>query len=185
VCCDPRLVKALPAKKKDSGSAKLIDLMQMVDDLLEEGRKILVFSQFTSMLALIEEELRARQIAYALLTGETRDRTGQVAAFQRGDVPLFLISLKAGGVGLNLTAAEYCFILDPWWNPAAQDQAADRAHRIGQDRTVMIHPIVALDSVEEKILELQAVKRALAAAAVGEGAVIPSLTRDDLLHLLA
>ncbi|MGZ3185028.1 MAG: DEAD/DEAH box helicase, partial [Telluria sp.] len=117
VCCDPRLVKALPAKKQANASAKLVDLMQMLDDLLAEKRKILVFSQFTSMLELIQEELDARRIPYALLTGETKDRSAQVAAFQQGAVPIFLISLKAGGVGLNLTAADTVIHYDPWWNP--------------------------------------------------------------------
>jgi SNF2 family DNA or RNA helicase len=139
VCCDPRLVKSLTGKKQQAaGSAKLVDLMQMVEDLLEEKRKILVFSQFTSMLELIEEELEARDIPYALLTGDTKDRSAQVAAFQQGAVPIFLISLKAGGVGLNLTAADTVIHYDPWWNPAAENQATDRAWRIGQDKPVFV-----------------------------------------------
>ncbi|HEY0489131.1 MAG TPA: DEAD/DEAH box helicase, partial [Telluria sp.] len=169
VCCDPRLVKALPARKKDSGSAKLIDLMQMVDDLLEEGRKILVFSQFTSMLELIQAELDARRIPYALLTGETRDRAAQVAAFQQGAVPLFLISLKAGGVGLNLTAADTVIHYDPWWNPAAENQATDRAWRIGQDKPVFVYKLIAKGTLEEKIQLLQQKKSDLANSILAEG----------------
>ena len=186
VCCDPRLVKALPPKKKDSGSAKLIDLMQMVDDLLEEGRKILVFSQFTSMLALIEEELDARKIAYALLTGDTKDRAAQVAAFQQGAVPIFLISLKAGGVGLNLTAADTVIHYDPWWNPAAENQATDRAWRIGQDKPVFVYKLIAKGTLEEKIQLLQQKKSDLAQSILAEGESHKmSLTQEDLQAIFA
>ncbi len=186
VCCDPRLVKALPAKKKDSGSAKLIDLMQMVDDLLEEGRKILVFSQFTSMLALIEEELQARRIPYALLTGDTKDRAAQVAAFQQGAVPIFLISLKAGGVGLNLTAADTVIHYDPWWNPAAENQATDRAWRIGQDKPVFVYKLIAKGTLEEKIQLLQQKKSDLAQSILAEGeAHKMTLTQEDLQAIFA
>jgi SNF2 family DNA or RNA helicase len=161
-------------------------LMESLEVALAEGHKALVFSQWTSLLDLLEPVLETAGLRYLRLDGSTSDRQAVVDAFQAADgPPVLIMSLKAGGVGLNLTQADHVFILDPWWNPAAQDQAADRAHRIGQDRTVMIHPIVALDSVEEKILELQAAKRALAAAAVGEGAAIPTLTRDELLQLLA
>ena len=141
--------ETLPAKKQSAGSAKLLDLMQMVEDLLDEGRKILVFSQFTSMLELIEEELESRDIPYALLTGETKDRGAQVAAFQQGAVPIFLISLKAGGVGLNLTAADTVIHYDPWWNPAAENQATDRAWRIGQDKPVFVYKLIAKGTLEE------------------------------------
>ncbi len=186
VCCDPRLVKALPPKKKDSGSAKLIDLMQMVDDLLEEGRKILVFSQFTSMLALIEEELTARKIAYALLTGDTKDRAAQVAAFQQGAVPIFLISLKAGGVGLNLTAADTVIHYDPWWNPAAENQATDRAWRIGQDKPVFVYKLIAKGTLEEKIQLLQQKKSDLAQSILADGESHKmSLTQEDLQAIFA
>ncbi|HYX34475.1 MAG TPA: DEAD/DEAH box helicase [Oligoflexus sp.] len=181
-CCHPSL---LPHQEA-AHSSKLTVLIDNLETALSEGHKALVFSQWTSLLDLLEPILQTAGMRYLRLDGSTNDRQAVVDAFQSVDgPPILIMSLKAGGVGLNLTQADHVFILDPWWNPAAQDQAADRAHRIGQDRTVMIHPIVALDSVEEKILELQAVKRALAAAAVGEGAVIPSLTRDDLLHLLA
>ncbi len=186
VCCDPRLVKALPAKKKDSGSAKLIDLMQMVDDLLEEGRKILVFSQFTSMLALVEEELDARRIPYALLTGDTKDRAAQVAAFQQGAVPIFLISLKAGGVGLNLTAADTVIHYDPWWNPAAENQATDRAWRIGQDKPVFVYKLIAKGTLEEKIQLLQQKKSDLAQSILADGEAHKMvLTQEDLQSIFA
>jgi superfamily II DNA or RNA helicase len=186
VCCDPRLVKALPAKKAASGSAKLIDLMQMVDDLLDEGRKILVFSQFTSMLGLIEEELDARNIPYAILTGETRDRAAQVAAFQQGAVPIFLISLKAGGVGLNLTAADTVIHYDPWWNPAAENQATDRAWRIGQDKPVFVYKLIAKGTLEEKIQLLQQKKSELANSILAEGeSQKMTLTQEDLQAIFA
>ncbi|WP_426207448.1 SNF2-related protein [Massilia sp. TWP1-3-3] len=186
VCCDPRLVKIAGKKGAPAPSAKLVELMDMIVELLDEGRKILVFSQFTSMLALIEDELRARAIAYALLTGETRDRTGQVAAFQRGDVPLFLISLKAGGVGLNLTAADTVIHYDPWWNPAAENQATDRAWRIGQDKPVFVYKLIARGTLEQKIQELQRKKADLADAVLDGGASQNlALTQDDLQAILA
>jgi SNF2 family DNA or RNA helicase len=188
VCCDPRLVKALPASKKNqaSVSAKLMDLMQMVDDLLDEGRKILVFSQFTSMLGLIEEELDARNIRYAILTGETRDRAAQVAAFQQGAVPIFLISLKAGGVGLNLTAADTVIHYDPWWNPAAENQATDRAWRIGQDKPVFVYKLIAKGTLEEKIQQLQQKKSELAQSILAEGeSQKMALTQEDLQAIFA
>jgi len=187
VCCDPRLVKAMPAKKNTAAvSAKLLDLMQMVDDLLGEGRKILVFSQFTSMLGLIEEELDARNIPYAILTGETRDRSAQVAAFQQGAVPIFLISLKAGGVGLNLTAADTVIHYDPWWNPAAENQATDRAWRIGQDKPVFVYKLIAKGTLEEKIQLLQQKKSELAQSILAEGeSQKMALTQEDLQAIFA
>jgi SNF2 family DNA or RNA helicase len=185
VCCDPRLVKSLPARKQPV-SAKLTDLMQMVDDLLDEGRKILVFSQFTSMLGLIEEELDARHIPYAILTGETRDRSAQVAAFQQGAVPIFLISLKAGGVGLNLTAADTVIHYDPWWNPAAENQATDRAWRIGQDKPVFVYKLIAKGTLEEKIQLLQQKKSELAQSILAEGeSQKMALTQEDLQAIFA
>jgi superfamily II DNA or RNA helicase len=187
VCCDPRLVKAMPSRKNTAAiSAKLTDLMQMIDDLLGEGRKILVFSQFTSMLALIEEELEARNIRYALLTGETRDRSAQVAAFQQGAVPIFLISLKAGGVGLNLTAADTVIHYDPWWNPAAENQATDRAWRIGQDKPVFVYKLIAKGTLEEKIQLLQQKKSELAQSILSEGeSQKMALTQEDLQAIFA
>jgi SNF2 family DNA or RNA helicase len=186
VCCDPRLVKMGGAKAASAPSAKLDELMEMIVALLDEGRKILVFSQFTSMLALIEDELRARAIAYALLTGATRDRAAQVAAFQGGEVPLFLISLKAGGVGLNLTAADTVIHYDPWWNPAAENQATDRAWRIGQDKPVFVYKLIARGTLEQKIQDLQRKKAELADAVLDGGAAQNlALTQADLQAILA
>ncbi len=180
VCCDPRLVK-LETARKVSGSAKLELLMDMLPELLEEGRRVLLFSQFTSMLALIEKELASRKITYALLTGATRDRAAPVDRFQAGEVQLFLISLKAGGTGLNLTAADTVIHYDPWWNPAVEQQATDRAHRIGQDKNVFVYKLVAQGTVEEKIAMLQARKQALADALYGKDTgQTPTFTAEDL-----
>ena len=166
VCCDPRLVK-LPAaenlvSKGTAASAKLQTLMEMLEELIDEGRKVLLFSQFTSMIELIEAELEVRKITYAKLTGQTRDRETPIADFQEGRVPLFLISLKAGGTGLNLTAADTVIHYDPWWNPAVEEQATARAHRIGQEKPVFVYKLLTQGTVEEKILALQDRKRGLA-----------------------
>ncbi|MCW8277146.1 DEAD/DEAH box helicase [Pseudomonas sp. PCH199] len=170
VCCDLRLIKMpLTAKALRAGSGKLSGLMEMLEELLTEGRKILMFSQFTSMLALIEEELQQRGIGYSLLTGETTDRRTPVKDFQDGKVPLFLISLKAGGTGLNLTAADTVIHFDPWWNPAVENQATDRAYRIGQDKPVFVYKLIARGTVEEKIQALQQEKAALAVAVLEGG----------------
>ncbi|WP_147470596.1 DEAD/DEAH box helicase, partial [Pseudomonas savastanoi] len=164
VCCDLRLVNQdMPVNSKQGTSGKLNSLMEMFEELLAEGRKILLFSQFTSMLSLIEEELKQRGIAYALLTGSTRDRRTPIHDFQSGKLPIFLISLKAGGTGLNLTAADTVIHYDPWWNPAAENQATDRAYRIGQDKPVFVYKMIARGTVEEKIQRLQREKSALAA----------------------
>jgi SNF2 family DNA or RNA helicase len=145
-----------------------------------------VFSQWTSLLDLIEPHLTAAGIAFVRLDGTTVDRAGVVATFQaEGGPPVMLLSLKAGGTGLNLTAADHVFLIDPWWNPAVEDQAADRAHRIGQDKPVMVYRMVARDTVEERILELQARKRALADAALADAGGAAAITRDDLLALLS
>jgi SNF2 family DNA or RNA helicase len=167
VCCDPRLVK-LESARRVGESAKLGLLLTLLPELLDEGRRVLVFSQFTSMLALIEAELRERGIHYVLLTGDTKDRAAPVERFQNGEVPVFLISLKAGGTGLNLTAADCVIHYDPWWNPAAENQATDRAHRIGQDKPVFVYKLVAMGTVEEKITLMQARKAALAASILGD-----------------
>ena len=170
VCCDLRLINMpLTAKALRSGSGKLVSLMEMLEELLGEGRRILLFSQFTSMLALIEEELRQRDIAYSLLTGDTTDRRTPVKDFQGGKVPLFLISLKAGGTGLNLTAADTVIHFDPWWNPAVENQATDRAYRIGQNNPVFVYKLIARGTVEEKIQALQQEKAALAGAVLEGG----------------
>jgi superfamily II DNA or RNA helicase len=161
VCCDPRLVK-LAAARRVTGSAKLEHLMEILPQLVEDGRRILLFSQFTSMLDLIELALDGTGIEFVELRGDTKDRARPVARFQRGEVPLFLISLKAGGTGLNLTAADTVIHYDPWWNPAVEDQATDRAHRIGQDKPVFVYKLVVQGTVEERMLELQQRKKALA-----------------------
>ena len=186
VCCDPRLVKANLAKKTIPASAKLAELMLMVEELLAEGRKILVFSQFTSMLELIEAELDERSVGYALLTGDTKDRGAQITAFQQGAVPVFLISLKAGGVGLNLTAADTVIHYDPWWNPAAENQATDRAWRIGQDKPVFVYKLIAKGTLEEKIQALQQRKSELADSMLAEGeAQNMRVTQEDLQAIFA
>jgi len=159
-CCDPRLVKLSAAKAAQS--AKLDMLMTMLPALLAEGRKVLVFSQFTAMLDLIAAALTEADMPHAMLTGETGDRSLPVQRFQRGEVPLFLISLKAGGVGLNLTAADTVIHYDPWWNPAAENQATDRAHRLGQDKPVFVYKLIVAGSIEERIVALQEKKAALA-----------------------
>ncbi|RMG33868.1 MAG: DEAD/DEAH box helicase [Gammaproteobacteria bacterium] len=161
VCCDPRLVKLERARPVET-SAKLDLLTEMLPALLEEGRRILVFSQFTTMLELIGQALSEQGIEYLMLTGQTRDRGERVARFQNGEVPLFLISLKAGGVGLNLTAADTVIHYDPWWNPAAERQATDRAHRIGQEQPVFVYRLIAEGTVEDRIQAIQARKQSLA-----------------------
>lgn len=160
-CCDPRLVK-LENSPRVAGSAKLDVLISMLQEMIDGGRRILVFSQFTGMLALIAAALDDLAIDYLTLTGDTADRVTPVERFQRGEVPLFLISLKAGGVGLNLTAADTVIHYDPWWNPAAENQATDRAHRIGQDKPVFVYKLIAAGTIEERIVALQERKSALA-----------------------
>ena len=183
VCCDPRLVK-LTAARKVSAGAKLEHLMEMLPPLIEDSRQILLFSQFTSMLDLIKPALSERGFQYAELRGDTKDRAGPVARFQKGEVPLFMISLKAGGTGLNLTAADTVIHYDPWWNPAVEDQATDRAHRIGQDKPVFVYKLVAQGTVEERMLELQQRKKALAAAIYDTaGAGGPGLEAADIDRL--
>ena len=147
---------------------------------------MLVFSQFTSMLALIEQALNAQGISYVKLTGKTKRRDEAIDAFRRGDVDVFLISLKAGGLGLNLTAAEYVYLLDPWWNPAVEAQAIDRSHRIGQTQHVFAYRLICRGTVEEKILELQQKKRDLADAILNaDNRLIQNLTREDIEFLLS
>lgn len=184
ICCDPRLVK-LEGARSVNGSAKLELLMELLPAMLEEGRRVLLFSQFTSMLELIEAELAPRQIDYVKLTGDTKDRVTPVDRFQNGEVPLFLISLKAGGTGLNLTAADTVIHYDPWWNPAVERQATDRAHRIGQDKPVFVYKLICEGTVEERITELQARKAALSEALLGDGAAATTgIKAEDLEALL-
>ncbi len=185
VCCDPRLVK-LDGAKQVKERAKLDQLMDMLPELVNEGRRILVFSQFTSMLDLIERELVKLSLGYVMLTGNTQDRESVIQRFQEKQVPIFLISLKAGGVGLNLTAADTVIHYDPWWNPAAENQATDRAHRIGQKNKVFVYKLVVAGSIEEKILAMQERKAELAAGVLGEDAtVLSKFGESDLRALLA
>jgi len=161
VCCDPRLLK-LESAGRVKRSAKLEMLMELLPEMIEENRRVLLFSQFTGMLELIEDAVCDAGIDYFKLTGSTRDRADPVERFQGGEAPLFLISLKAGGVGLNLTTADTVIHYDPWWNPAVERQATDRAHRIGQGNPVFVYKLITMGTVEEKIQVMQARKQALA-----------------------
>ena len=191
VCCDPRLVK-LPAARHVHASAKLAWLMEALPRLVAEGRRVLVFSQFTSMLTLIEAQLAVTPLRWTTLTGQTVQRQSAIERFTSGQVPLFLISLKAGGVGLNLTQADTVIHYDPWWNPAAESQATDRAHRIGQTRDVTVYKLVAQGTIEERILALQARKAALAHSLYaheagdddGSASRQPTFNETDLAALL-
>ena len=182
--CHPGLVDQA---RIDDPSAKLDALLEQLDEVIDEGHKVLVFSQFTSFLAILRRKLDARPLPYEYLDGRTTDRQARVARFQEDpDCRLFLVSLKAGGQGLNLTAADYIYILDPWWNPAVEAQAVDRAHRIGQTRPVFAYRLIARDTVEEKILALQDKKRELAESIVrADGSVIANLTAEDVELLLS
>ena len=155
----------------------------MVTEMMTEGRRILLFSQFTSMLDLIKPRLSAAGIRFAELRGDTRDRAEPVRMFESGEVPLFLISLKAGGRGLNLTSADTVIHYDPWWNPAAEDQASDRAHRIGQTKSVFVYKMIAVDTVEDRIVELQRRKADLANIALSEEGDLTGIEIDDLEFL--
>jgi SNF2 family DNA or RNA helicase len=163
LCCDPRLLKSSLAHGVRE-SAKYDLFFELLEGLLAGGHRVLVFSQFTSMLALLAQGLQTRSIKYVTLTGSTQNRQKPVDAFERGEADVFLISLKAGGTGLNLVSADTVIHYDPWWNPAAQDQATDRAYRIGQKRQVFAYNLVTAGSVEERMLALQQRKRELAAS---------------------
>nr|WP_313516716.1 SNF2-related protein [Pseudomonas sp.] len=185
-CCDLRLLEGEKTPYKPEHSAKLATLLEMLEALFSEGRRVLLFSQFTGMLGLIEAELQRRKIPYALLTGATRDRRTPVQQFQAGTLPIFLISLKAGGAGLNLTAADTVIHFDPWWNPAAEAQASDRAYRIGQDKPVFVYKLIARGSVEEKIQQLQQAKAGLARGVLEGGAQSEwRMTEEEVSRLLA
>ena len=185
VCCDPRLVTSDSAREV-TGSAKLDVLLASVQQMLGDGRRILIFSQFARMLGLISEGLLARGIGHVTLTGNTPDRQKPIDAFQNGRSDVFLISLKAGGAGINLVGADTVIHYDPWWNPAAQAQATDRAHRIGQTKPVFVHDLIIAGSVEERMLSLQKHKRKLADAILDQGsAPTPHLSERDLDDLLA
>jgi SNF2 family DNA or RNA helicase len=179
--CHSDLVPGQTAER----SSKVERLLEALEETAAEGHKSLVFSQWTGLLDRVEPHLRAAGIGFTRLDGSTRDRGKVVDEFQHADgPPVMLVSLKAGGTGLNLTAADHVFLLDPWWNPAVEDQAADRAHRIGQDRPVMVYRMVAKDTVEERILALQERKRQLADVALGEADHAEPLTRAELMALL-
>jgi SNF2 family DNA or RNA helicase len=182
--CHPGL---LDIRRVDDPSAKLEVLMAQLSEVWEEGHKALVFSQFTSLLAIVRRRLDQSGMRYEYLDGATTNRQAHVEKFQNDpECKLFLISLKAGGLGLNLTAAEYVFLLDPWWNPAVEAQAVDRAHRIGQTRPVFAYRLIARDTVEEKVLQLQKTKRDLADAILSEdNSLIRDLKREDLELLLS
>ncbi|HUG93004.1 MAG TPA: DEAD/DEAH box helicase [Planctomycetaceae bacterium] len=184
--CHPALLDRADATA-ERPYAKLDALIPQVEELLSEGHKALVFSQFTSMLAIVRRHLDERQIVYEYLDGQTRNRGARVKRFQTdSECGLFLISLKAGGLGLNLTAADYVFLLDPWWNPAVEMQAIDRAHRVGQTRQVIAYRLICRNTVEEKIAELQGKKRSLAEAILeADASVLQDLTREDLEMLLS
>jgi hypothetical protein len=182
--CHPGLIDREQAGEK---SAKLTALLEQLDEVVAGGHKALVFSQFTTLLGIVKRHLDEANIRYEYLDGRTRDRQAKVDRFQSDpDCPLFLISLKAGGVGLNLTAAEYVFLLDPWWNPAVESQAIDRTHRIGQSRAVFAYRLIGRDTIEEKVLALQAQKRHLADAIItADNSLLASIGREELEILLS
>jgi SNF2-related domain/Helicase conserved C-terminal domain/Bacterial SNF2 helicase associated len=188
VCCDPRLLGeegVEPDVEPEVNSAKLELLEELLQDAIDDGHRILVFSQFATMLGLIQDRLKAMTIDHCYLDGSTRNRQSEVDRFQTGNVPVFLVSLKAGGVGLNLTAADTVIHYDPWWNPAVEAQATDRAHRIGQIRTVQVYKLITRGTVEERILSLQSKKRELTAGLVdSENPMMSGLTDDDLNELV-
>ena len=182
--------KALQLNLLLSLLAKQIFLMplEQLESAIEGGHKILVFSQFVKMLGTIAEELKERGVPFCYLDGSTKDRLGECNRFNRSpDIPVFLISLMAGGTGLNLTGADMVMHYDPWWNPAVEDQATDRAHRIGQKKTVYVMKMIASGSIEEKVLALQRRKQAVISATVSttDEAVMERLTADDLASLLS
>jgi len=181
VCAHPQLLR-LPEARNVRQSAKLELLMDLLDELLSNGRRILIFSQFVKMLEIIENRLKQAKITYSKLTGKTRQRDSAIERFQTGQVPVFLISLKAGGVGLNLTAADTVIHYDPWWNPATEQQASDRSWRIGQTQPVFVYKLIASGTLEEQILALQESKKTLSADLLNPGA--NKLEQMQLLSLL-
>jgi SNF2 family DNA or RNA helicase len=182
VCSDLRLVGETPENR----SGKLELLMELIEEAIDGGHRMLVFSQFVSMLRLIEEELKNEGISYGYLDGQTKDRAGAVDQFQSAsEIPVFLISLKAGGTGLNLSAADTVLHVDPWWNPAVEDQATDRAHRIGQTQVVTSYKLITRGTVEEKILDLQNKKREIIDATVdSEEPLMTGLSIEEIASLL-
>jgi SNF2 family DNA or RNA helicase len=181
---DPSLVDEKYAGT--AASSKIDVLTEQLHEIAAEGHRALVFSQFTRFLSLVRTRLTEEGIGHCYLDGRTRDRPQRIAEFTDGDDPVFLISLKAGGFGLNLTAADYVFVLDPWWNPAAEEQAIDRTHRIGQDKPVMVYRLVATDTIEEKVVALQQRKRDLFTQVLDGGAAASgTLTAEDIRELFA
>jgi SNF2 family DNA or RNA helicase len=167
-------------------SAKVEALIEQLSDVIGGGHRALVFSQFTGFLTLVRERLDAAGIEYCYLDGRTRSRDKVLSAFRRGDASVFLISLKAGGVGLNLTEADYCFLLDPWWNPAVETQAVDRTHRIGQTRQVMVYRLVSRHTIEEKVVALAQRKAALFRGVMDDGELFAGqITAEDIRGLLS
>lgn len=165
----------------DVPGSKLEALFDQLDDVLGEGHRALVFSQFTSYLKVLAEKLTERGVNFVYLDGNTRNRSKVIDQFKEGEAPLFLISLKAGGFGLNLTEADYCFLLDPWWNPAVEAQAIDRTHRIGQTRQVMVYRMISQGTIEEKVVALQESKRKLISTVMDEAdGFSKALTAQDI-----
>lgn len=182
ICCDPALVY----ENYEAGSAKLGLCMELVQSCMESGHRALLFSQFTSMLRIIADKLDAENIPYFTITGETpvSERLELVNAFNSGETPVFLISLKAGGTGLNLTGADVVIHYDPWWNSSAQNQASDRAHRIGQTKTVQVYKLIAKNTLEERILEMQKSKADLADMIVREGdGAFARMSKNEIMAL--
>ncbi|MGX8705143.1 MAG: DEAD/DEAH box helicase, partial [bacterium] len=183
LCCDPSLV----FENYEGSSAKRVACLELIQNAIDAGHRMLVFSQFTSMLALLADDLTKAGISFFTITGSTpkQERLRLVNEYNAGDTPVFLISLKAGGTGLNLTGADVVIHYDPWWNLAVQNQATDRAHRIGQTRQVTVIRLIAAETIEEKIVQLQEAKRELAETIIsGEGGSLMSFTREELLALL-
>jgi len=181
ICCHPRLLKERASEASSAKFDYLVDLLQI---FREEGHRVLLFSQFTSMLDIIEAHLVAKGMSYLKLTGETKDRQGLVERFQGGEGEVFLISLKAGGTGLTLTGADTVIHYDPWWNPAAQNQATDRAYRIGQDKPVFVHKLICRNTVEERIQQMQGKKDDLATDLLSGATTSLNLTPETLAGLL-
>ena len=178
------LFRSLAGGSARLGSGKFDALFELLEPLLAEGHKVLVFSQFVECLKLLASELKTRGLPQHMLTGQTVKRAAVVQAFTDDPQPcVFLVSLKAGGTGLNLTAASYVVLFDPWWNPAVEAQAIDRVHRIGQDKTVVAYRLVARGTIEDKIWELQQRKAALVQDVLGESGFGRALSRDDLAYL--
>jgi len=175
LCLHPALVDK---KHIDLSSIKLTSLVEQVNDLIAEDHRVLIFSQFTSFLALVKKLLDKEGIPYLYLAGETKNRGQLVKQFQESKVPVFLISIKAGGFGLNLTAADYCILLDPWWNPAVENQAIDRTHRIGQKRPVFVYRLIVKNTIEEKVVALQNKKRKLFSNVLEDGEIFSTLVTE-------